>query len=193
LDQKNLKNKDIIVTGLYKTNKKQDWANKPSVNKINCDFNGITDDYCNRLTYLSTGREKTFTPKGTPIANLRQITILSEEELKQIQSDMNISILDPMWLSPNIIIKGYDNFSALQPGTILKFSSGCILYISMQNPPCTAISDVLKEVLPETDRPNAKLFCKAALYSRGLVAIVYAEGEITVNDTVEVLIPKLNP
>ena len=43
-------------------------------------------------------------PKGTPIRNVRQISIVSAEELARIAQSIGLDALDPAWLGASVVI-----------------------------------------------------------------------------------------
>jgi len=53
-------------------------------------------------------------PKGTPIKNERQVCIISQEELDQIASAMNLDSIDPARLGATIVIKGIPDFTFVE-------------------------------------------------------------------------------
>lgn len=160
-------------------------AKKPT-NKVKCMAGGIEGDCHARLTYASGGREKSITPKGTEIRNLREVSIASTEEVKSTFEDMDITGFHAGDLGVNILLSGIPNFTQLVAGTVLKFSNGVQLYITMQNTPCAIPAKALRDNLPEQQKDNANGFVAAARGRRGQLAFILREGIIQENETVEV-------
>lgn len=154
--------------------------------------NGLEHD---RHTSWFRGADKRapFYKKGTKIWNSRQISIVSEEELKEIAENMNIPEIKPEWLGTNLCLKGIPDLTLLPPGTTiyspdLYGGQDVGLYITALNKPCIHPGKVIQENYP--DIPKLALnFSKAAHELRGVVAIVEQPGCIQTGSSVKVWIP----
>jgi len=88
-------------------------------------------------------------PKGTEIANVRQLCIVSGEEMVTIAADLGLDALDPEWLGASLVLRGISDFTHVPPSSRLQGPDGATLVIDMENRPCTLVS---REI--ETDRPG---------------------------------------
>ncbi len=133
-------------------------------------------------------------PKGTQIANLRQFSMTSVEELDEIRHALNLSLKIPQgYLGENLIIEGIPRLSKLPPGTLLFFKKkerprSTVLYVAGENTPCKGPGEALQywfENVPNLDRH----FPQAALHKRGIVGLVYCSGIIEGGDTIIAKLP----
>lgn len=148
-------------------------------------FEGIAGECHGGLTRPACTRVKAQHKKGTEIRNVRQLTILSEEELAVIAQKMGLEEIDPAWLGASMVIEGIPDFSHVPPSSRLQAPSGACLGIDMENRPCIYPG---REV--EKDRPGfGPKFKPAAQGRRGVTAWVEREGPIAVGDTVTLHIP----
>lgn len=133
-------------------------------------------------------------PKGTQIANMRQFSITSVEELTEIKGILELPGKIPHgYLGENLIVEGIPEFSKLPKGTLLFFRSrtqprSTILYVSGENTPCKGPGEALQEWF-ETVPNLAQQFPKAAIGKRGVVGFVYCSGIIQAGDEVIAKIP----
>ncbi len=123
------------VASLYVGSVKR--APSTSVNSFMLTFTGIVADVHSGATRAAGPREPAFR-RGTMLANLRQVSLVSVEELEMIASRMGLARLDPAWLAANIAIEGAGPITQLPRGTIIRFPSGASLYVSDLNSPCKA-------------------------------------------------------
>ena len=138
---------------------------------------GIAVPSCTRMTPLYR--------KGTPIANTRQVSILSVEELALIAAKMGLESLSPSLLGATMVVEGIPDFSHIPPGSRLQGSSGATLVVNLNNRPCTIPSRAI-----EAQHPGfGKAFTAAAKDRRGVVAWVEREGSFTLGDALSLHIP----
>jgi len=124
-------------------------------------------------------------PKGTEIANVRQFSILSAEEIAAIAAEIGLDRLAPEWLGASIVIEGIADFSHVPPSARLQNGAGTTLVIDMQNRPCVWPG---KEI--EKDHAGyGKAFKPAAEARRGVTAWVEREGPLAVGDSLRLHIP----
>ncbi|WP_138924207.1 MOSC domain-containing protein [Sulfitobacter sp. BSw21498] len=148
-------------------------------------YAGFEDDVHAGLTRASCVRVTNLYPKGTDIRNVRQLSILSDEEMSLIAADMGLDTLDPMHLGTSMVIKGIPDFTHVPPNARLQATSGATITIDMENRPC---------VLPgreiEKDSPgHGPKFKSAAAHRRGVTAWIEREGLLRVGDTLRLFIP----
>lgn len=147
-------------------------------------YAGIPGDVHEGLTRKSGAREPWY-PRGTPMRNERQVSLLSREELNAVAETLAIPDLDPAWIGGNFVFSGLPAFSTLPPRTLLMFPSGAAIRVDGDNGPCRASGRGIVRHIPE--RPDLEFgFVKAAKHRRGLVGWVEREGEVRVGDTVSV-------
>ena len=119
-------------------------APSTSVDSFMLTFTGIVADVHSGATRAAGPREPAFR-RGTMLANLRQVSLVSTEELATIASRMGLARLDPAWLAANIAIEGAGPITQLPRGTIIRFPSGASLYVSDLNSPCKAAANLIRE------------------------------------------------
>jgi hypothetical protein len=148
-------------------------------------YAGFEEDVHAGLTRPSCVRMTETYPKGTDIRNVRQLSILSAEELAMTAADMGLKTLDPAYLGASMIIEGIPDFTHIPPNSRLQAASGATITIDMENRPC---------VLPgreiEQDSPgHGPKFKAAAKGRRGVTAWIEREGMVKVGDALRLFIP----
>ncbi len=123
--------------------------------------------------------------RGTPVANTRQVSILSVEQLAEIADLLGIPELRPEWVGANLVTAGIPELTFLPPSTRMMFSSGATLIVDGENAPCRYVGDVIEKHHPG----QGMAFPKLARSKRGLVAWVEREGSISVGDEIVLHIP----
>ena len=155
------------------------------LNHVMLKFGGIEGEEHGGLTRLSCSRVKSQHPKGTTIANVRQLSVIGEEELAEISKEMGVDALDPSWLGASLMVKGLPDLTHLPPSSRLQAPSGATLVVDMENRPCHLPAHVIDPHLPE----KGKLFKAAAKGKRGVTAWVEREGELSLGDTLTLHVP----
>ena len=148
-------------------------------------YEGFEGDSHSGLTRQSCVRVKQQYGIGAEIRNVRQISILSREELAEVAGTMEIPEVLPEWVGANLLLEGIPEFTRIPPSTRLIFAGGASLVVDMENGPCKFPGDVIEKHHPG----RGGLFARAALGKRGVTAWVEREGEIRAGDRVEVHIP----
>ena len=132
---------------------------------------------CSRMTMLY--------PEGTEIRNVRQLTVLSQEDLDAIAADLNLETLDPALLGASVVVRGIPDFTHVPPSSRLQGSSGVTLTVDMENLPCIYPG---KEI--EADAPgHGKAFHRVACGRRGITAWVERPGALALGDRVSLTVP----
>ncbi|MGC3936317.1 MOSC domain-containing protein [Roseobacter sp. EG26] len=148
-------------------------------------FSGIEGECHGGMTRASCVRTKAQYPKGTEIRNVRQLSVLSSEELAQIASEMGLSEIDPAWVGASMVIKGIPDFTHVPPSSRLQMPSGASVTVDMENRPCVLPGRVIEE-----DRPGfGQAFKPAAQNRRGVTAWVERGGAVAVGDSVTLHVP----
>jgi hypothetical protein len=136
-------------------------------------------------TRLSDSRTLQTYKRNTVIRNVRQISLISAEEMADVAQKMQLPDMNASWLGANMVTSGIPDLTLLPPSSRLQFPSGATLVIDMENMPCRQVASVIEKSYPE----KGALFVKAATHKRGLTAWVEREGDIHVHDEIEVFIP----
>jgi hypothetical protein len=153
------------------------------VPQIPVELAGIPNDRHYGLLRPADSRQKLY-PKGTPIANRRQLSLVSIEECKLIAQNMGITEIRPEWLGVNMLIQGVPHLTQLPPGARLIFPDGTGLICEGENLPCLGPARVIESSL---EQPGiSKLFVTAAKKLRGIVCSVEKEGEIHAGDNLHI-------
>jgi hypothetical protein len=158
------------------------------VSSLTLTFTGIVSDMHGGPTRVAGSREPAF-KRGTRLANLRQVSLVSMEELDIIASRMGIKWLDPGWLAANIATEGAGPITQIPRGTIIRFPSGASLYVSDLNSPCSAAASLIRRHGRVSEEQTSR-FVPHSRGRRGLLAFVYAEGEINAGNPIEFLLPQ---
>jgi hypothetical protein len=151
-------------------------------------YEGIPGDRHAGL-YRESGAREPWYPRGTPMRNERQLSILSAEEMVEVASALAIPELRPEWIGGNLLLSGVPALSELPPRTLLMFPSGATVRIDGDNGPCKKSGASIASNIP--GRPDLELgFVTAAKRKRGLLGWVEREGEIRSGDSVKLRIWK---
>lgn len=148
-------------------------------------FDGIVGEAHGGALRPSDSRVLSQHPRGTTIRNVRQLSILSAEELDEIAGAMGIDVLHPAWLGATMVVAGLPDFSHLPPSSRLQAPSGATFVIDMENRPCQLPAKVIEAHLPG----HGKAFKPAAEGRRGVTAWVEREGEVRRGDRLTLHVP----
>ncbi|MEJ6397185.1 MOSC domain-containing protein [Yoonia sp. 208BN28-4] len=137
------------------------------------------------LTRPSCVRVKSQWPPGTEIRNVRQLSVMSQEEIDEIAVDCGLENLDPALLGATLVIRGIPDFTHVPPSSRLQNADLSTLVIDMENRPCVLPG---REIEAEYPGAGAK-FKPAAKDKRGVTAWVEHEGEMRVGDKLRLHVP----
>ena len=151
-------------------------------------YEGIAGDYHAGHTRLSGAREPWY-ESGIEMRNERQVSILADDELRDIAENLNIEQLKPGWIGANLVIDGIKNLSLLPPRSVLIFEGGVTLRVDGYNGPCRIAGASVAKHLGSEPRSTdgifdssksdiALEFSQAARLKRGVVAWVERKGVI---------------
>ncbi len=130
-------------------------------------------------------RVKNLYPQGTEIRNVRQLTVLSEEELALIAADMGMDSVDPSHLGVSIVLRGIPDFTFVPPSSRLQAPGGATMVVDMENRPCIFPG---KEI--ERDHVGfGPKFKPAAKNRRGITAWVERPGALAIGEALRLFIP----
>ena len=158
---------------------------KSPTGSLTLKFAGPENDCHTGLTRAADSRTLPLYKRDTEIRNVRQLTVLSREELDDVAKALGIPSIDPSWFGANIVVSGIPDLTLLPPSTRLQFSSGATIVNDMENMPCSQIAEVVGRHYPEV---QFKLV-KSATHKRGITAWVEREGTVAVGDAVTLVIP----
>jgi len=155
------------------------------VERLELGFDGLTGDRHGGAFRASCSRVLNLYPRDTKIRNVRQLSILSEEEMMRIAEGMGVERLDPALLGATVVLRGIPDFTHVPPSSRLQASEGLTLVVDMENLPC---------VLPgreiETEEPGrGAAFKPAAAGLRGVTAWVERLGTLALGDRLRLFIP----
>lgn len=141
------------------------------------DHGGLTRPSCSRVTSQH--------PKGTEIANVRQLCIMSAEELAEIAAGIGVDAFDPAWAGATLVLSGIPDLSHLPPSARLQGPDGATVVIDMQNRPCHLPAPVI-----EIDAPgHGRAFKNAAKGRRGVTGWVEREGSLRIGNAMRLHVP----
>lgn len=147
-------------------------------------YAGIVGDRHEGLVRPSNAREPWY-PRGTPMRNERQISILSTEELAEVAATLALPRIAGEWVGANLILSGIPHLTQLPPRSLMMFPSGATIRIDGDNDPCRKTGKTI--AAHNAGRADIEFgFVKAAMGKRGLVGWVEREGVIRQGDAVKV-------
>ncbi len=174
------------VAGLYLRPSREGGFEKAPTGEVELTLDGPAGDCHTGQTRKSDSRTLTLYKRGLDIRNVRQLTLLSHEELQLIADELGIKAVDPSWLGANVVFSGIRDLTFLPPSTRLQFPSGATIVVDMENYPCSQIAEVIGRHHPEVQNKVVK----KAMHKRGLTAWVEREGVIKAGDEVTIFIPQ---
>ncbi len=163
----------------------EDFETAP-LNALTLGYEGIAGDrHAGKLR--PSGAREPWYPRGTEMANERQLSILAEDELGEIASRLEVDAVRPEWIGGNIVLAGIPHLSLLPPRTLLLFEGGVTIRVDGANGPCRQSGRGIARHYP--DRSDIELgFVKAARQLRGLVGWIERAGVIALGEAVTVRI-----
>ena len=147
-----------------------------AMDALDLGFHGLSGARHEGENRPSCVRVKNLYPEDIEIRNVRQLSVLSQEELDGIAAEIGLEPLDPGLLGANLILSGIPDFTHVPPSSRLQGPDGATLTIDMENRPC---------VLPgreiEADAPgHGTAFKAAAKGRRGVTAWVERPGQLQI-------------
>lgn len=152
---------------------------------VDLDWGGIAGEAHGGVTRASCSRVREQHPIGTEIANVRQLSVLSQEELDAIAGEMGLDRLDPGLLGASLVLRGLPDFTHLPPSSRLQAPGGATLVIDMENRPCQLPAKEIEAVHPGFGR----VFKRAAEGRRGVTAWVERPGALRLGDAMRLHVP----
>lgn len=160
--------------------------NTTAVDSIRVSFAGFEGDHYASLTRPACVRTKAQYAVGTPIRNVRQLTIVSIEELAEIGTAMGLGEpVHPSWVRANLVISGLPDFTRIPPSSRLIVKGGAALVVDMENEACAFPGKLMTKAYPD----HGRHFTKAAFGRRGVTAWVEREGHLKLGADIALHIP----
>jgi len=173
------------ITWLGRVSDRASTLRAESLREVMATFAGVEGEEHAGLTRPSCSRVTSQYPKGTEIRNVRQFSILSDEDLKAIAERIGVEAVNPAWVGASMVLQGIPDFPHVPPSSRLQTTSGTTLVVDMENRPCHLPAKVIDEDAPG----KGKAFKTAAKGRRGVTAWVEREGVLRIGDTVTLHVP----
>jgi MOSC domain-containing protein YiiM len=149
-------------------------------------FGGFVGESHFGVTRPSCVRVRSQHKQGTTINNVRQLSVMSAEEIAHIAEKMGLEDIDPTLLGASLILEGIADFTHVPPSSRLQSdTTGATLMVDMVNRPCVLPG---REIEMEHEGFGAK-FKPAAVGKRGVTASVEREGLLEIGDVMRLHIP----
>lgn len=178
----------IVVAALYLNRTRGQLRSSP-VASVEATLEGFAGDSHTGPTRNADARAP-WHPRGTVIANDRQLSLVAEEELAAVADALEVAELRPEWLGANLCLRGLPSLSTIGAMTRLQLSGGVTLAITAENHPCRGPGREIELALAREDEGLAARFVKLAMHRRGVVAVVERAGTVAVGETVTVVRPR---
>ena len=172
-----------VETLLARASRAEGFVKSPT-GSLSLSFAGPEDCHAG-LTRKSDVRTLALYKRDIDIRNVRQLTLLSVEELADIAERLAIADVKAEWMGANMVVSGIPDFSLLPPSSRLQFPSGATIVVDMENYPCSQIAKVIDQ-----HHPGIRFkVVEAAMHKRGVTAWVEREGEVKIGDAIKIVTP----
>lgn len=148
-------------------------------------FGGFEGEVHAGRTRPSCSRVLAQHPRGTPIANTRQLCIVSAEEMEEVARELGLSDFDYAWVGASVVIAGIPDLTHLPPSSRLQAEDGTTLVVDMENHPCQEPAKTIELARPG----HGRAFKAAAKGRRGITAWVEREGVLRLGQRVRLHVP----
>lgn len=148
-------------------------------------FAGYAGEVHAGLTRPSCSRVLKQHPKGSEIRNVRQLCVVSAEEMAEVAADMGLERMDYAWVGASVVLEGIPDLTHLPPSSRLQGPDGVTLVVDMENLPCQEPAVTIEKARPGL----GKGFKRAAEGKRGITAWVEREGVLRLGDEMRLHIP----
>jgi len=156
------------------------------LNEVMAVFGGFAGEAHFGVTRPSCVRVRSQHKQGTTINNVRQLSVMSAEEIAHIAENMGLEGIDPTLLGASLILEGIADFTHVPPSSRLQSdTTGATLVVDMVNRPCVLPG---REIEVEHEGFGVK-FKPAADGKRGVTASVEREGLLKIGDVMRLHIP----
>jgi MOSC domain-containing protein YiiM len=148
-------------------------------------FEGFAGESRAGLTRASDSRVLAQHPRGTEIRNVRQISLVSAEELAEIAAEIGLERLDPALLGASAMVAGIPDFTLIPPSSRLQGPDGVTLVVDMENLPCHLPAREIEARHPG----HGAAFRTAARQRRGVTGWVERPGVLRLGEILRLHIP----
>lgn len=148
-------------------------------------FAGYAGESHAGLTRPACSRVKAQYPRGTEIRNVRQLCVVSAEEMAAVAAELGLTAWDHTWVGASVVISGIPDFTHIPPSSRLQTASGATLTVDLENHPCIEPARTIELVHPG----QGKAFKEAAKGRRGITAWVECEGVLRLGDVMTLHVP----
>jgi hypothetical protein len=152
-------------------------------------FAGYDGEVHAGLNRPSCGRVVKQHPRGTEIRNVRQLCVVSAEEMAEVAAEMGLATMDYAWVGASLVLEGIPDLTHLPPSSRLQGPDGVTLVVDMENLPCQEPAVTIEKARPG----QGKGFKRAAEGKRGVTAWVEREGVLRLGDVVTLHVPAQRP
>lgn len=159
------------------------------LDELRLSFAGPEGEVHGGLTRPSCSRVTAQYPKGTEIRNVRQLTIVSAEEMAEVAAKMGLARFDCAWAGASVVLDGIPDLTHLPPSSRLQGPDGVSLVIDMLNEPCQQVAATIAKAGHE----QAARFLSAAKGRRGVTAWVEREGSLRLGHEMVLHVPDQRP
>ncbi len=156
-----------------------------AVNALDLSFAGDRGARHEGENRASCVRMRNLYPQGTEIRNVRQLSVLSAEEIEATAQEMALDQLDPSFLGASIVLLGIPDFTHIPPSSRLQVAGGVTITVDMENRPCVIPGREIEADLPG----HGAAFKPAAKGRRGVTAWVERPGELKLGDRMTLFVP----
>ena len=157
-----------------------------AVETVEVSWDGFAGDCHSGATRPACVRVRPQYRRGTEIRNVRQISILSQEELAQVADRLEIPAIRPEWVGANMVLRGIPDFTLVPPNSRLIFEGGAALTIDMENQPCKYPAEIIEAAYPG----HGLAFPRKAKAKRGVTAWVERPGRLQIGSKARLHIPR---
>ena len=148
-------------------------------------FGGYAGESHGGETRPACSRVKAQHPRDTVIRNVRQLSVVSAEEMAEVAAKLGLTAFDYAWVGASLVIEGISDFSHLPPSSRLQGPDGVTLVVDMQNRPCQEPAVTIEQARPGF----GKGFKAAAEGKRGVTAWVERPGVLHLGDRITLHVP----
>ena len=173
----------------HMTERREPAIDGVAVDQLDLSFDGIAGVPYGGRTRPSCSRVVSQHPKGTEIANVRQLSVVSAEEVAAIAAAIGLGTLNPTWMGASVVVEGIADFSHIPPSSRLQSESGTTLVVDMENRPCHQPGLTIARHHGDA----GKAFQAAAKNRRGVTAWVERPGRLQIGDRLRLHIPDQRP
>ncbi|MEL7164199.1 MAG: MOSC domain-containing protein [Pseudomonadota bacterium] len=148
-------------------------------------FDGIANAPYGGRTRPSCARVTSQHPRGTEIANTRQVSMVAAEDIAAVAAALGLDRIDPTWMGATVVVEGLSDFSHLPPSSRLQSENGTTLVVDIENRPCHHPGMTIARHHGDV----GKDYKTAAKGRRGVIAWVERPGTLRIGDRLRLHIP----